>query len=166
MYSKEYSFIDMNTIVFEFVFFIFYLKLIVFTTTKDEYGKGSSVLVNIFNLIGLSTRRIANWFSNIPAFFQCFFDSVREVFISSDNKGRYYTHSNIINKIYLFFFYFKNIFSLTKEKMKLRKEEKKYKLYNKKRKSRYQYRYKLKLADYIFVIIYIGLMIFYVLKVR
>ena len=50
--------------------------------------------------------------------------------------------------------------------MKLRKNDMKYKLYDGNVKSQYKYRNKLCIFDYIFIILNIGMIVFYILKVR
>ncbi len=69
MYHKEFAFIDMNIIVFKFIFFILYGVMLVYTTTKEDLGKGSANALNIFNIIGISLRKIASFITNIFAYF-------------------------------------------------------------------------------------------------
>ena len=50
--------------------------------------------------------------------------------------------------------------------MKKRKNDMKYKLYNDNIKKRYKYGKKLGIYDYLFILINIGFIVFYILKVR
>ena len=72
----------------------------------------------------------------------------------------------LFDKIKMFF---KNVsleFNSTNKKMKNRKENMKYRLYNGNVKSKYKYRNKLCIFDYIFIIVNIGIVVVYILKVR
>ncbi len=166
MYHKEYAFIDMNIIVFKFIFLILYISMIVYTTTNEDLGKGGAKSLNIFNLLGISLRKIASFITNIFVYIVFFIDTFNEVFVNLEIKGNVYTHSNVIAKRKLLFKNIKLLFSKTKEKMSLRKSDKKYRLYNGNVKSQYKYRSKLCIFDYIFIILNIGMIIFYILKVR
>lgn len=166
MYHKEMAFIDMNIIVFKFVFFMLYGVMLVYTTTKEDLGKGGAISINIFNIIGISLRKIASFITNIFAYLLIWIDTYNEVFTSLEIKGIVYTHSNLIDKIKLFFTNIKMVFSKCNDKMKSRKNDMKYRLYNGNVKSQYKYRRKLCIFDYLFIILNIGMVIFYILKVR
>ena len=60
----------------------------------------------------------------------------------------------------------KKIYSYSKTKMNNRKFDMKYRLYNSKVKSKYKYRTRLNIFDIILLIINIGMIVFYILKVR
>ena len=166
MYHYQMSIVDINIIVFKFIFFLVYLSVIYYTTTKEEIGIGLSKIVNIFNLIGIDLRKIASFFTNIITSVICFFDTLGDTLISGEIKGNVYTHSNIIDKYKLYVRYFKKVYKSSKDKMKKRKNDMKYKLYNDNIKKRYKYGKKLGIYDYLFILINIGFIVFYILKVR
>ncbi len=165
LYSQQMEIVDINIIIFKILFFLMYFKCLIFTTTREEFGKGGSVILNLFNLIGLSLRRIAIKISNFFSFFYFFFESYKEYYRNVNTKGGC-ADSSLVDEIVWFFKEFKNIFKLAKEKTKQRKKDLLNKLYDKNLHNTYKYRYKLKWYDYLFVIIYIGMLIFYILKVR
>jgi len=165
LYSQEMEIVDINIIIFKILFFLMYFKCLIFTTTREEFGKGGSVLLNLFNLIGLSLRRIAIKISNFFSFFYFFFDSFKEYYRTVNAKGGC-ADSSLVDEIVLFFKEFKNIFKLARDKSKQRKKDLLNKMYDKHLQPYYKYRYKLKWYDYLFVIIYIAMLVFYVWKVR
>ena len=93
-------------------------------------------------------------------------DTYNEVFTSLEIKGNVYTHSTLIDKVKMFFNNIKLVFNKCRNKMKSRKSDMKYRLYNGNVKSQYKYRRKLCIFDYLFIILNIGMIIFYILKVR
>ena len=165
LYSQHLGFTDINIIVFKILFFLLYFKCLLFTTTREEFGKGGSVLLNIFNLIGLSLRRIAINISNIFSFIYYFFDTCKVYFTNINIKGGC-ADLSIFDKAVAFFKEFKNIFKISREKNKQRKKDLLSKMYDKNLHTSYKYRYKLKVYDYLFVIIYIGMLSFYIWQVR
>ena len=166
MYHKQIVFVDMNIIIFKFVFFVLYVIMIVYTTTKEDLGKGVSKVLNIFNLVGISLRKISSFLTNIFTYFLIWIDTYNEVFTCLEIKGNNYTYSSLIQKLKMFFSNFKLVIKKCNSKMSLRKKDKKYKLYNGNVKSQYKYRRKLYIFDYLFIILNIGMIIFYILKVR
>ncbi len=166
MYHKEVSFIDMNIIIFKFVFFMLYGVMLVYTTTKEDLGKGGAKAINMFNVIGISLRKISSFITNIFAFFLIWIETYNEVFTSLEIKGHVYTHSNVIDRVKLFFKNVKLVFIKSKSKMKSRVSDMKYKLYRGSVKSKYKYRRKLCIFDYLFIILNICMIVFYILKVR
>jgi len=165
LYSKEMVIRDINIIIFKILFFVLYFKCLLFTTTREEFGKGGSVLLNLFNLIGLSLRRIGINISNIFSFIYYFIDTCKDYFINISIKGGC-ADLSIFDKLVHFFKEFGNICKLSIDKSKQRKKDLLVKMYDKHLHSAYKYRYKLKWYDYVFVIIYIGMLIFYIWKVR
>jgi len=165
LYSREMVIRDINIIIFKILFFLLYFKCLLFTTTREEFGKGGSVLLNLFNLIGLSLRRIAIKISNIFSFVGFFIDTWRDYYISISVKGGC-ADLSIFDKVVAFFREFKNIWKVSREKSKQRNKDLLNKLYDKHLQSAYKYRYKLKWYDYLFVIIYIAMLVFYIWKVR
>ncbi len=165
LYSQEMVIRDINIIIFKILFFLLYFKCLLFTTTREEFGKGSSVLLNLFNLIGLSLRRIAINVSNVISFIYYFIDTWKDYYINVSVKGGC-ADLSVFDKVVAFFKEFSNIWNVSKNKSRLRKKELLDKMYDKNMHSAYKYRYKLKWYDYLFVIIYIGMLVFYIWKVR
>ena len=66
----------------------------------------------------------------------------------------------------LFFSNVSIVFKKSNDKMKSRKVNMKYRLYKSNEKSQYKYRNKLCIFDYIFIIVNIGMLVFYIVKVR
>ena len=166
MLHKNIGYIDMVTIYVRFIFCILYMMMIVYTTTKNDLGRGSARIVDIFNLIGFSFKKISSFFTSLYTYPSVFLDTYNEVFTSLEIKGRDFSNSTIIERIDIFFKNIKIIFEKTKVKMKSRKESMKYRLYKSNVKSQYKYRNKLCIFDYIFIIVNIGILVFYILKVR
>ncbi len=165
LYSQDMVIRDISIILFKIMFFLLYFKCLLFTTTREEFGKGGSVLLNLFNLIGLSLRRISINISNIFSFIYYFIDTCKDYYTNVNIKGGC-ADLSIFDKIIYFFREFSNIWNEAKNRSKQRKKDLINKMYDKNLHSSYKYRYKLKLYDYLFVIIYIGMLVFYVLKVR
>lgn len=166
MYYMQMELVDMNIIVFKFVFLILYLSMIVFTTTREDIGKGCSILVNIFNVVGLSIKGISMYITNIFVFVDYFKESYRNIVTNNEMMGMVFSNSNAIDKIRLLISNFKVILEDTKGKMTKRKCDMKYRLYNDKVRCKYKYRSKLFVFDYIYVIINVAMVVFYILKVR
>ena len=166
LYHYGQSISDINIIVFKLVFFFLYIAIIVYTTTKEDIGKGLAKGLNIFNLIGINLKKISSFFTNIITFIINYIDRMKELINSGENKGIDYSHSNILNKIKLVFTNLRRVYKDCKSKMRLRKSDMKYKLYNGNIISKYKYRTKLVIFDYAYIFMNIGLIIYYVLKVR
>ncbi len=166
MYHFNMDLINMNIVVFKFVFFVLYLSVIVFTTTRESIGKACSKIVNLFNLVGLGESRISIFIIDLFVYAQCFMESYKDRIINSEIKGIVYNHSNIIEKWKIKASNFKFVLDDTKEKMLARKNDMKYRMYDNKVKKKYRYKNKLCVFDYIYVILNIGMIVFYILKVR
>lgn len=80
MYHKSMAFLDMNIIVFKFMFFILYLSIVVFTTSREDISKGFSVVVDRINIIGINFKSITSFFTNILVFKDYFFESYDELY--------------------------------------------------------------------------------------
>ena len=166
MLSKNMNRIDIVVVILEFVFFILYFMMIVYTTTKKDLGFGSAKIVDIFNLMGFSFKKIISFMTCLYIYPGMFLDAYNDVFTGMEIRGKVYSHSTITDKIGLFFKNIKLVLDRTNKKMKFRKENMKYRFYNCNVKSKYKYRNKLCIFDYIFIIVNIGIVAFYVLKVR
>ena len=166
LYHYGLEIIDINVIVFKLVFLVLYIALIVYTTTKEDIGRGLSKGLNIFNIIGINLKKISSFITNIITFIISYIDTMKEVINSGENKGIDYSHSNILSKFKLVLVNLKRVYKDCKNKMRLRKSDMKYKLYNGNIISKYKYRTKLAIFDFAYIFMNIGLIIYYVLKVR
>lgn len=166
LYHYGLEIIDINVIVFKLVFLVLYIALIIYTTTKEDIGRGLSKGLNIFNIIGINLKKISSFITNIITFIISYIDTMKEVINSGENKGIDYSHSNILNKFKLVLVNLKRVYKVCKNKMRLRKSDMKYKLYNGNIISKYKYRTKLAIFDFAYIFMNIGLIIYYVLKVR
>lgn len=162
----EMELTSINIIVFKFVFFVLYLSMIVFTTTREDIGRGCSIVVNRFNIVGLSIKSISMFITNCFVFLDYFKESYEVIFITGEIKGTVYSHSNVLKKWKLIISNFKSVLNDTKDKMNNRKNDMKYRMYNERVKKKYKYRNKLYFFDYIYVILNIGMIVFYIMKVR
>ena len=166
MRSKNIEILDISIIFIKFVFCVFYIMMIIYTTTKNDLGRGSARILDVFNLIGFSFKKICCFFTNLYFYPVLFLDTYVEVFTNLEIKGRVYSHNSIIDKASLFIKNVKFVFVKTNEKMNSRKKNMKYRLYKDNVKSKYKYRNKLCIFDYIFIIFNIGMLVFYIVKVR
>jgi len=166
MIHHNMALFDINVIVFKLVFVVLYIRMMLFTTSKIDLGKGFAIVVDMFNLIGFSLKKITMFFINIFIYPAVFIETYIEIFTNLEIKGEDYTHTNLIVKYKLFFKNIRMVFNITNDKMKLRKMCMKYRFYKSSVKSQYKYRNKLCIFDYIFIIVNIGLLVFYILKVR
>ena len=165
LYSRGMVIRDINIVIFKILFFLLYFKCLIFTTTREEFGKGGSVLLNLFNLIGISLRRIGISITNGFSFIYYFFNISNRYLENISIKGGC-ADVSLLDKIIVFFREFSNIWKEAIKKNKQRKKDLINKMYDKHLHLSYKYRYKLKWYDYLFVIIYIAMLVFYIWKVR
>ena len=166
MLHKQMKLISINVIVFEFLFTFLYMALIVYTTTKEDLGKGSARIISIFDFLNIGVKRISYFITNIFTLIIYLIEDFNSTIEMLEIKGIIYTHGTIIDKVKLVFKNIKKIYSYSKTKMNNRKFDMKYRLYNSKVKSKYKYRTRLNIFDIILLIINIGMIVFYILKVR
>jgi energy-coupling factor transporter transmembrane protein EcfT len=166
LYKMGMSIFNINLLFFKIVFFLLYLDIIKYTTTRLDVSKGIANLLDIFNFINYNIRKLVIQISNMFYFFILFPFEKRKYLDSLDVKGGLYSQTSILTKKKVFFQNFKEIFKLTRKGLKERKELLLKHHYNKKRRIYYKYLYKYKLSDILFVIIYLVMITFYILKVR
>ena len=157
---------NLNILFIEIIFFIIYLNIIIFTTSKEEIGKGLAYVVNIFNIVGISLKKISTFFTNIISFFRYVIDSYNEELIRSDLNGLTYSSGSIIDRKLIFLKNIKSIYNNSKNKIRNRKENMKNKFLNFQIKTKYNYWNKMVVYDYLFLLCDFGILLFYVLKVR
>lgn len=166
MLYKQMELIDINIIVFRFVFLILYFELIFYTSSRENIGRGIASIIDRINLIGFSFKKIFLFFTNIIVFFSNYFDTYNDYFKRFEVDGIVYESSNILDRFIKYIKNFKNVFGINKEKMIDRKRDLKYRLYNNDSISIYKYREKLFIFDYLYVLINVGMILYYILKVR
>lgn len=166
MVHRNISTFNIVVTIVEFLFFILYLLIIIYTTTKIDLGKGSSKIVDVFNIIGFSFKKICSFITCLYIYPGVFLDTYNEVFTNMEIKGKNYSYGDMLDRIELFFKNIKLVFKRTNKKMKSRKDNMRYRLYKSNVKSKYKYRNKLCIFDYIFIIVNIGMLVFYIVKVR
>ena len=166
LYRLGMSFFNINLLFFKIIFFVFYLDVIKYTTTRLDVAKGFANLFNVFNFINYNIRKLVIQISNMFYFFVLFPFEKKKYLESLDAKGGLYTQTNLITKKKVYFKHFKDIFKVTRDGLKERKELLVKHLYNKKRRIYYKYLYKYRVFDILFVIIYLVMITFYILKVR
>ena len=60
IYLYQLDIMDINIVVFKIVFLVLYMAVIVYTTTKEDIGKGLAKVINVFNLIGINIKKISS----------------------------------------------------------------------------------------------------------
>lgn len=155
-----------HVVIFKFVFFILYKKVIFLTTTREELGKGVGIVFHFINMVGLSLKEIQMFFTNLFVFWDCFHENFRKKLLSGEIKGIVFSHCTILIKMKMVLGNFKSVWNDTRIMMEQRKIDLKYRMYDKKVKKKYKYRNKLCVFDIIFVILNIGMIGFYIWKVR
>ena len=154
------------SVITELIFLILYVMMIIYTTTRKDLGFGSAKIVDLFNLIGINFKKISSFITCLYIYPGMFLDTCDDLFTSMEIKGKVYSQAVITEKISMFFKNILFVIRKTNDRMKLRKESMKYRLYNDNVKSKYKYRNKLCIFDYIFFIVNVGMLSFYILKVR
>ena len=161
LFSKNMEIIFINVVIFKVVACLLFFYLILFTTTKKDFTKGLGIIFGFNNI-----KRVSNFFNEIYLFFVNFVVLNNEKQELYSLKGNDRIFINIINKIYLFIKYLKVNISDSVNKVKYDNDNMKYLLYNEKCVSKYKYRNKLNVFDYIFIMFYIIIYVFYIVKVR
>lgn len=166
MYSKNMSIMDSSIIMLRIVFLILHIFMIMFTTTKSQMVRTIGWLIDRINIIGINKKKIYNLVDNIYTFIFKFISLFNDTIVYREMNGTEYVHGNIISKGKIVVSNIKNVFNSTKSKVKDNKEVKKYRLYDERVVSKYRYVNKLCIVDYLVLIINVGMVIFYVMKVR
>ena len=166
MYSRDISLIDGSVVMLKIIFLILHIFMILFTTTKSQVVRSLTWLVDRINIIGFNKKKIYNFIDNIYSFIFKFIDVFNDTIIYREMNGTEYVHGNVLSKGKIVVSNIKNIFNSTKSKVKDNKVIKKYRLFDERVVSKYRYVNKLCLIDYLVLIINVGMVIFYVMKVR
>jgi hypothetical protein len=157
---------DSSIIMLRIVFLILHIFMIMFTTTKSQMVRTIGWLIDRINIIGINKKKIYNLVDNIYTFIFKFISLFNDTIIYREMNGTEYVHGNVLSKGKIVVSNIKNIFNSTKSKVKDNKVIKKYRLFDERVVSKYRYVNKLCLIDYLVLIINVGMVIFYVMKVR
>lgn len=166
MYSKNMDIMDSSIIMLRIVFLILHIFMIMFTTTKSQMVRTIGWLIDRINIIGINKKKIYNLVDNIYTFIFKFISLFNDTIIYREMNGTEYVHGNVLSKGKIVVSNIKNVFNSTKSKVKDNKVIKKYRLFDERVVSKYRYVNKLCLIDYLVLIINVGMVIFYVMKVR
>lgn len=166
MYSKNMDITDSSIIMLRIIFLILHIFMIMFTTTKSQMVRTIGWLIDRINIIGINKKKIYNLVDNIYTFIFKFISLFNDTIIYRELNGTEYVHGNVLSKGKIVVSNIKNVFNSTKSKVKDNKVIKKYRLFDERVVSKYRYVNKLCLIDYLVLIINVGMVIFYVMKVR
>lgn len=166
LYSIRFEFIDGLMLFLRIIFLIWHVLLILYTTTRKELCMAITNLVNIFNLFGIKKKTIFNFVDGIYCYFLNIINVYNGIFIAQELSGNSAVFGSILDKWKLFFLKIKEFIFYIKLKNKLYKQEKKNRLYYVYSKSKFKYVNRFCLLDYLVLIINVGMIIFYVLKVK
>ena len=166
MYSKNMDIMDSSIIMLRIIFLILHIFMIMFTTTKSQMVRTIGWLIDRINIIGINKKKIYNLVDNIYTFIFKFISLFNDTIIYRELNGTEYVHGNVLSKGKIVVSNIKNVFNSTKSKVKDNKVIKKYRLFDERVVSKYRYVNKLCLIDYLVLIINVGMVIFYVMKVR
>lgn len=162
LYCMNLGLVFVNVIIFKVIFALLNFYMIIFTTKKEDLCKGLGLIFNVFK----NKKIVSNFFNNIYSFFIIFIEEVNITFEMNCLKGTDCCFVTIIDKIRIFGIYFKDIFNNAKIKNNQRKLCMKYRLFDLKESDNYKYYNKLTVFDYILVLFYICLYVYYIIKVR
>lgn len=157
---------DINILLFDIVFLVLYIAMLVYTTTKEELGDSVSFVIDRVNILGFNMKGITSFWTNMFAWIESFIDGYNEIVIDMELKGKEYVSGNIIDRVVLFKKNIKVFLDNVSLKMKIRKKSMTYRLYDKKVKSKYKYKTRFCIYDYAYLALFISLIIFYVMRVK
>jgi len=166
MYSKNIPLADAAIVMLRIIFLILHIFMILFTTTKSQVVRSLTWLIDRINIIGFNKKKIYNFIDNVYSFIFRFIDMYNDIILYKEMNGIDYVHSNILSKSKLVLCNLKNVYSNTKSKVGIIKKDKKNRLFDERIVSKYKYVNRLCIMDYLVLIINIGMVIFYVMKVR
>ena len=161
LFSKNLEIIYINMVLFKVIACLLYFYLILFTTTKKDYTKGLGIIFGFNNI-----KKVSNFFNKIYLFFVNFVILNNEKQEIYSIKGNDRIFISFINKVYLFIRFLGTNIRDSINKVKYDNDNMKYLLYNDKYVSKYKYRNKLNIFDYIFILFFIIIYVFYIVKVR
>lgn len=161
LYSMNYKLIYINIIIFKIIACILYYYLILFTTTKREFTKGLGIIFGFNNI-----KKVSSFFNKIYLFFYNFVVLNNEKIELYSIKGEDRIFIGVIKKIYYSYKYLKVNIKDSIDKVRNDNENMRYLLYNDNCISKYKYRNKLNIFDYLLLLFFIFIYVFYVIRVR
>ena len=162
MFHLQIEPVFIHVVMFKIIFCLLYYYLILFTTTKRDFSKG---LGNIFN-IGLNEKKVSNVFSTIYVYICTFIEVVNNNYDIYSIKGEDKIFINIIKKTVFFIKNIKNNILETNNRMTEYKNNMKYRMYDSSIRYKYKYRSKLNVFDYVLLIFFFSIYVYYIIKVR
>lgn len=166
MYSRGIPLEDGSIVMLRIIFLILHVFVILFTTTKSQMVRSITWLIDRINIVGINKKKIYNFIDNLYSFIFGFIDLYNDTIIYKEMNGLNFVHGNILSRGKLVLSNIKLIYKNTKSKISNNKNIKKYRLFDEKIVSKYKYVNRLCIMDYLVLIINIGMVIFYVMKVR
>lgn len=166
MYSKDFTMYNMLIIYFKVIFLILHFFLIILTCTKNDFVTGITWIIDRFNIVGIRKKKIFNLIDKIYNFYISFITNFNDMVKYRELNGINYIYSDLIIKTIFIIYNFKLVFNKTCDSIKIREDDKKYRLFDVNSISKYKYVNKLCFVDYCILLINVGMIIFYVMKVR
>ncbi len=160
-YSKGMDIFYINILLFKVMFAVLFLYIILFTVKRDDLSESLGAFFNIFK-----NNKIQQFFSNNFNYINIFIDQTNKLYEVSALKGQDYYFSMIFSKISFFFKNYKEIKRKSKEINKQRRQDMAYRMYDANSKRLYKYRSKLNVFDYLLIIVYVFIYVYYIVKVR
>lgn len=166
MYSRSMELLDCIRIFLRIICLLFHIFIILFTTTKSQMVRSFTWLIDRINIIGFNKKKIYDFVDNLYTFIFNFFSVYNDTILYNEMNGSNYVHGNVLSRCKLVISNIKSVFKNTKGTLRDNKLLKKDRLFDKDIKSKYKYVNRLCIMDYLVLIINIGMVIFYVMKVR
>ena len=160
-YAKGMDLFYINILLFKVMFALLFLYVILFTVKRDDLSNSLGSFFNIFK-----NNKIQLFFSNVFNYIIIFIDQTNKLYEVSALKGNDYYFSIIISKISFFFKNFTEIRDKSTEINDRRRQDMAYRMYDVNTKKLYKYRSKLNVFDYLLIIFYIFIYVYYIVKVR
>ena len=160
-YAKGMELFYINILLLKLMFVLLFLYVILFTVKIEDLSESLGAFFNIFK-----NNKIQMFFSNIFNYILIFIDQTNKLFEVSALKGNDYYFSIMFSKINYFLKNYREISNKAKEINKLRRQDMAYRMYDINSKKIYKYRSKLNVFDYLLIIVYMFIYVYYIVKVR
>ena len=165
LYRYQVEPVNIMVSALKILFWIICLSSYLSTTAPDKLGKSISVIINLFNFIGINPKIIELSIIKFLKKIYFIFNIKKELLEHQALKGKDYKHSNYLSKKFLILKNKKQISQFGKSKVIEFQEEMKYKMYDNNLK-KYPYRKKIGIFDCIYLGLHLSLLIIYILVVR
>ena len=151
-----------NIIFFKIVFCLLYFYLILFSTTRKDFVNSLS---DIFGFV-FNKKKVANFFDNMYCFVYFLIEEINEDDELNSIKGNDRVFKGVITRSIIYFSGLKNYVSDSKSRVDSLNKNKINMLYNDSYYSKYRYRSKLNVFDYILILFFVFIYVYYIIKVR